>query len=70
MRQCYCPFVLNFCLLSNNLICNVTSLVSLPLSRLGDAEVSCLGKVPAFEFENALLFKINCVKALAESPES
>lgn len=70
MRQCYCPFVLNFCLLSNNLICNVTSLVSLPWSRLGDAEVSCLGKVAAFEFENALLFKIKCVKALAERPES
>lgn len=70
MRQYYCPFVLNFCLLSNNLICNVTSLVSLPWSRLRDAEVNCLGKVAAFKFENALLFKIKCVKALAESPGS
>lgn len=28
------------------------------------------GKVAASEFENALLFKIKCVKALAESPVS
>ena len=48
----------------------MSSLVSLPWSRLGDAEVSCLGKVAAFEFENALLFKIKCVKTLAERPES
>lgn len=56
------------CLLSNNLICNVTSLVSLPWSWLKDAEVSCLGKVAAFEFNNALLFKIKCLKAVAENP--